>query len=108
MPMPLQQEHPVRRCVCPTALLLLLVHISALAACGRSSGSRASLPLTTTPAPNATSVVPSQAVRLTTADGATLSGTLYGQGTQAVILSNEGDNNSAPWRPVAQLLAAQG
>ena len=37
-----------------------------------------------------------------------LSGTLYGQGSLAVVLSNEGNNASAPWRPVAQLLAAQG
>jgi pimeloyl-ACP methyl ester carboxylesterase len=37
-----------------------------------------------------------------------LSGTLYGQGTRAVILSNEGDNASAPWRPIAQQFAARG
>jgi pimeloyl-ACP methyl ester carboxylesterase len=33
---------------------------------------------------------------------------LYGRGTRAVILSNEGDNASAPWRPIAQQLAARG
>jgi len=41
-------------------------------------------------------------------DGVTLSGDLYGQGTRAIILSNEGDNDSSRWSPVAQRLAQQG
>src|SRR5262249_40635260 len=86
--------------------VLLLALISFLSACGGSSGSRSSF-LPTAP-PTTTPAVPSQVVRFTTADGATLLATLYGQGTRAVILSNEGDNNSVPWRPVAQLLASHG
>jgi dienelactone hydrolase len=38
----------------------------------------------------------------------TLWGTLYGQGTRAIILSNEGDNDVFAWVPVARHLAAQG
>jgi len=41
-------------------------------------------------------------------DGVTLSGVVYGQGTRAIILSNEGDNDSGRWLPVAQRLALQG
>ena len=41
-------------------------------------------------------------------DGVPLSGVLYGQGTRAIILSNEGNNDSGPWLPVAQRLAQQG
>jgi hypothetical protein len=56
----------------------------------------------------ATLDVPARLVDFTASDGARLSGTLYGQGTRAVILSNEGDNASAPWQPIAQQLAARG
>ena len=38
----------------------------------------------------------------------TLSGLLYGQGTRAIILCNEGDNDSSRWLSVAQRLAQQG
>jgi len=99
------QLSPLCRRTFPAALLLLIL-ISALSGCGGSSGNGFTA-LPTAP-PTTTQVVPSQAARFTTADGATLSATLYGQGTRAVILSNEGDNNSAPWRPVAELLASQG
>jgi pimeloyl-ACP methyl ester carboxylesterase len=53
-------------------------------------------------------VVSAQSITFTATEGATLSGTLYGRGSRAVILSNEGNNASAPWRPVAQMLAAKG
>ena len=59
-------------------------------------------------APTATLAVAAQAVRFSTADGVTLAGTLYGRGSRGVILSNEGNNASAPWRPIAQQLAFQG
>jgi pimeloyl-ACP methyl ester carboxylesterase len=60
------------------------------------------------PAPTATLAVVAQLVRFTAADGVSLAGSLYGQGSRAIILSNEGDNASDPWRPVAQQLAGQG
>jgi pimeloyl-ACP methyl ester carboxylesterase len=60
------------------------------------------------PSPTATLAVSSQSASFTATDGAQLSGVLYGQGTRAIILSNEGNNASEPWRPVAQQLAARG
>jgi dienelactone hydrolase len=47
-------------------------------------------------------------VSFVTSDGVTLLGTLYGQGTRAIILSDEGDNNSFAWVPMAQRLATLG
>jgi dienelactone hydrolase len=38
----------------------------------------------------------------------TLSGRLYGAGARGVILSNEGDNVSSHWAPIAERLAAAG
>jgi pimeloyl-ACP methyl ester carboxylesterase len=91
------------------ALALLAV---AFSACGAPQGSVPSAVSPAPPAPSPSPTVPlvvsSQPVSFTTADGVTLAGTLYGNGRQAVILSNEGDNASAPWRPVAQELATQG
>jgi len=88
------------------AAVLFLVLLSSPSACSGSSGSGSSF----VPAaqPTITPAAPAQEVRFSTADGATLSATIYGQGTRAVILSNEGDNNSIPWRPAAQLLASHG
>jgi uncharacterized protein len=80
----------------------------ALAACGSSRGSAPTAVATAPPSPTATPVVPSRPVSFTTEDGVSLAGTLYGVGTHAVILSNEGNNASAPWRPVAQQLAFRG
>ncbi len=91
-------------------LVLVLALLTAAAACGGPQGSVPSAVPTASPSPSptATLVVPAQPVRFTTEDGVMLMGTLYGHGSQAVILSNEGDNASNPWRPVAQNLAAQG
>ena len=61
-----------------------------------------------TPSPTAPPVLVTQQVSFVTSDGVTLSGTLYGQGTRAIILSNEGDNNSFAWVPMAQQLATLG
>ena len=93
------------------ALALALVLL--LAACGGSSRLATSAttvhsPRAPSPVPTATLDVSSQPVSFVAADGTRLSGTLYGQGTRAIILSNEGDNASAPWRPIAQQLAARG
>ncbi|MBV9229155.1 MAG: hypothetical protein JOZ18_07560, partial [Chloroflexi bacterium] len=63
---------------------------------------------TPTPSPTATPVIVTQQVSFVTSDGVTLLGTLYGQGTRAIILSNEGDNNSFAWVPMARQLASLG
>jgi pimeloyl-ACP methyl ester carboxylesterase len=76
--------------------------LAALSACGTLRGS---VPPAT---PTATTGLPTQSVRFTTADGITLEGSLHGHGTVAVILSNGGDNVSEPWRPLAEQLAAHG
>jgi dienelactone hydrolase len=38
----------------------------------------------------------------------TLSGRLYGAGARGVILSNEGDNDSSHWTPIAERIASAG
>jgi pimeloyl-ACP methyl ester carboxylesterase len=63
---------------------------------------------TVSPLPTATPGISAQVVSFLTPDGVTLSGTLYGHGARAVILSNEGDNASTPWQPVAEQLAIHG
>lgn len=47
-------------------------------------------------------------VTFVTSDGTTLTGTLYGDGKTALILSNMGDNEPAAWDAMAPLLAEQG
>lgn len=90
-------------------LLFLLVLLTLLSGCGTSQRaahtSSAAMP---TPSPTAPPVLVTQQVSFVTSDGVTLSGTLYGQGTRAIILSNEGDNNSFTWVPMAQQLATLG
>jgi pimeloyl-ACP methyl ester carboxylesterase len=86
----------------------VLVLLAALSACGRSLGSTSSAAPTASPAPTATPGISAQPVSFSTQDGVTLSGTLYGHGAQAIILSNEGNNASEPWQPVAEQLAAHG
>ncbi len=103
-------RRPVSRAV-SRGIWLGLALLGTLAACGRSLGSAhpnlSPLP-TAPPSPTATLIVPAQPVSFPTADGVVLAGMLYGAGTHAVILSNEGNNASAPWRPVAQQLAFHG
>src|SRR6185295_16056157 len=60
--------------------------------------------LTTVPLDNNSA---SQAVTFDTADGATITGELYGSGETAVIFSVMGECNPG-WREFAQLTAAQG
>jgi len=89
--------------------LFLLVLLTLLSGCGTSQGAAPTRSAATpTPWPTATPVLVTQQVSFVTSDGVTLSGTLYGQGTRAIILSNEGDNNSFTWVPMAQLLATLG
>ena len=51
---------------------------------------------------------PASGVSFTTSDGITLAGTLYGSGSTAIILSNMGDNDPAPWDAFAPGLAGRG
>ena len=91
-----------------TAALLLILAISTLSACGTFQGAAPVASPTSRPPVTATSAVSSQPVSFVSQDGMTLSGVLYGQGTRAIILSNEGDNDSSRWLPIAQRLAQQG
>jgi len=91
------------------SILFLLVLLTLLSSCGTSQGATTtSSAATPTPSPKATVAPATQEVSFVTSDGVTLSGTLYGQGTRAIILSNEGDNNAFAWVPVAQQLARLG
>ncbi len=85
-----------------------LAILSGLAACGRPQPGTVGPTATTQPAPTPTLVVLTQVISFAAADGVPLRGALYGQGTRAIILSNEGDNVSGTWLPVAQRLASQG
>jgi alpha/beta superfamily hydrolase len=96
-----------RQCTSSAASLLLLA-ISILSACGTSQGGAPVASPTSRPSVTATPAVSSQPVSFVSQDGVTLQGLLYGQGMQAIILSNEGDNDSSRWVPVAQRLAQQG
>jgi pimeloyl-ACP methyl ester carboxylesterase len=90
-------------------ILFLLVHLTLLTGCGTSQGATSTrIAATLTPSLTATPVLVTQPVSFVTSDGVTLSGSLYGQGTRAIILSNEGDNNSFAWVPMAQQLATLG
>lgn len=90
-------------------ILFLLVLLTLLSGCGTSQGATTTRSaVTPTPSPKATVAPMTQEVSFVTTDGITLSGTLYGHGTRAIILSNEGDNNAFAWVPVAQQLASLG
>lgn len=54
-----------------------------------------------------TAIMP-EAVTFATTDGVTLTGTLYGAGATALILSNMGDNDPTAWAGEAPLFAEQG
>jgi len=95
-------QNLLRRTGCPRLILLILVML--FAACGTAPAAYVTRP---TPSPTATPIATQQVMFITT-DGVTLWGTLYGQGTRAIILSNEGDNDVYTWVPIAQRLAAQG
>src|SRR6266568_1693547 len=90
-----------------SAASLLLLALSILSACGKSQEVAPASP-TSQPSATATTAVRGQSVSFVAADGVTLQGVLYGQGMQAIILSNEGNNESSPWLPVVQQLVQQG
>jgi len=82
--------------------------MSFLSACGTSQRAAPTVVLTFQPSPTATQAIPSQPVSFLSEKGVMLQGILYGQGTRGIILSNEGNNESGPWLPVAQQLAQKG
>ena len=89
--------------------LFLLVLLTLLSGCGTAQEAVPTRSaVTPTHSPTATAAPVTQEVSFVTSDGVTLSGTLYGQGTRAIILSNEGDNDAFAWVPVAQQLATLG
>ncbi len=98
--------HRFRRCgACFFSLLILVANLSA---CGTAQRTvPVSTPAKLTPTP-AIPTVPSLPVSFVDKDGVLLSGTLYGQGKRAIILSNEGDNDSPGWVPIAAQLASRG
>jgi uncharacterized protein len=51
---------------------------------------------------------PDHAVTFTAEDGVSLTGRVFGAGTTAVVLSNMGDNDPAPWEAFAPSLASNG
>src|SRR5262245_15661833 len=92
--------------------LLALVLGGGFSACGiQATGaptSTAAIVLTPTLTPS----VAATPVAFPTSDGVSLGGELYGdasgQGVQAIILSDEGDNSRVRWLPLARQLAAWG
>ena len=89
--------------------MFLLVLLTLLSGCGTSPGAAPTRSAATpTPSPTATPLIVTQQVSFVTSDGVTLSGTLYGQGTRAIILSNESDNNSFAWVSIPRQLATLG
>jgi uncharacterized protein len=86
----------------------------ALAACGSSAAApptTAPLPPTAT-APLPTAALPTPAelrtVTFKADDGTELHGTLYGEGSTVIVLSNMGDNDPASWEGFAPQMAARG
>jgi hypothetical protein len=65
-------------------------------------------PIATPTAVVTTTLSTPEPVTFVTTDGITLTGTLYGAGTTALILSNMGDNEPAAWDREASLFAEQG
>jgi uncharacterized protein len=62
----------------------------------------------TVPPPAPTAKPDVRAVTFSAAGDVTLVGTLYGEGTTAIVLSNMGDNDPSAWDQFAPTLAAQG
>jgi len=87
-------------------MLLSIGLALALTACG--GGARPDTGTTTPPAASTTPApAPPRAVTIPAGD-ASLTGRVYGSGSTAVVLSNMGDNDPAPWDAFAPVLAARG
>ena len=80
-----------------------------LAACGAPGAAPSAASSATAPPALPTVSTPTlagpRAVSFAAADGVELTGTLYGAGATAVVLSNMGDNDPASWDAFAPLLA---
>jgi dienelactone hydrolase len=92
----------------PRYLLSLGLAVVALLTGCASSPVPNSGAMDTPPPATATSEMHSQGVTFPASATIMLSGHLYGAGARGVILSNEGDNVSSHWAPIAQRLAAAG
>src|SRR5262245_54953390 len=68
----------------------------------------AAAPASALPATATTSAFAPTPVTFPTADGIMLTGSRFGAGRTAVVLSNMGDNDPQPWQTFAPLLAARG
>jgi dienelactone hydrolase len=80
----------------------------AMSLIGCGSSSRATSDATAPLPPTTTPEIESQTVSFPASATITLSGRLYGVGARGVILSNEGDNLSGHWTPIARRLASAG
>jgi alpha/beta superfamily hydrolase len=88
-------------------LLSLVAMAVSLAGCGAAAPAPTAATVAPTPT---TAVVPPapQEVAFTTEDGVTLSGTLYGTGTTAVVFSHMSDGPRSEWRDLPEKMAARG
>ena len=104
--------------------LTIMAVVAFLAACGRVRPEPTLVPLTTTLPPSASPIpaIPTtppanplsrnsiETVTFTTTDGITLAGTLFGNGSTAIILTHQGTPGAdqTTWSPFAYLLAERG
>jgi len=86
---------------------VLALVILSLNACSTAADT-ASSPVATPRAATATTEIQSEAVSFPASATIMLHGRLYGAGVRGVILSNEGDNISSHWTPMAERLAVAG
>lgn len=96
-------------------LIGILTSLLLVSACTATGSRESATPVavatrvpTAVPSPTATLSVPARAVTFITKDGVKLSGTLYGSGSIALILSNQTDTMQRDWAPFARLAASKG
>ena len=82
--------------------------VAAIASTATIPAAAAAVTPAPTSLPTAAPLDPGRPVTFAASNGVTLSGVLYGQGTQAVIFSNMGDQHPASWAAAAQAAAAAG
>lgn len=100
----MRHRNPFLRLFMMSMLALLVM---AMSACATSADMVTSSSVTPRAA-TATAEVQSEAVSFPATATITLHGHLYGAGVHGVILSNEGDNISSHWTPIAERLAIAG
>ncbi|MCI0689026.1 MAG: dienelactone hydrolase family protein [Sporichthyaceae bacterium] len=91
----------------PLVLAALVIAAAPVTACSDGSDPVASPAPPTTGAATAPAD-PGRPVTFPAADGAELTGMLFGAGSTAVVLSNMGDNDPADWQRFAPVLGRQG